>query len=63
MYYAEDYVEFVRDTEALVKEIEKLDTDNEELYKIISILGKLAKHTSCLAESVALSRGVDISDY
>jgi CHASE3 domain sensor protein len=63
MYYAEDYIEFVRDTEALIKEVEKLKSDNKELQQIIAILDKLVRHNACMATELATVRGVDTLDY
>ena len=59
MYYAEDYIDFIKDVETLSKEIKNFETDNEEFKKIKSFLEQLAEHHIVLANCAALQAGVD----
>ena len=63
MYYAEDYIDFIKETELLVKEVKEFETDNQELRSIMSFIRSLANNQVVLANSIALQAGVDASDY
>ena len=63
MYYSEDYVDLIKETELLVKQVREFETDNEELRRIMALVSKLAQNNVALANAVALCRGVDPTDY